>query len=221
MKVNGKKSNESEEESEETDERVFRMNEELEHGTADEGSSDSEGVGIGPRPNPDCYWPCVLPCCGNETVAYQPTDKPLLQQLISNKRNFQPGWYKRFPWLSLCLSRKKVFCLYCRYAAKKHRIIFSKTGEHQTAFTESGFKNWKKAVEKFNAHEGSCIHRETVQKWVVQQRPTVASQLNTQLQNLQANRRIGLLIQLEGLRFLSCQAIAIFGHTEKQGNFLS
>ena len=93
------------------------MNEELEHGTADEGSSNSEGVGTGPRPNPDCDRPCVLPCCGNETVAYQSTDKPLLQQLISNERNFQPGWYKRFPWLSICLSRKKVFCLYCRYAA--------------------------------------------------------------------------------------------------------
>ena len=57
-----------------------------------------------------------------------------------------------------------------------------------------------------------------MQKWVAQQRPTVASQLNTQLQKLQAYRRIGLLMQLEGLRFLSCQAIAIFGHREKQGN---
>ena len=180
--------------------------------------SDSEEVETVPGPNPDLT--CVLPCCGNDTVsvAYQPTDKPSLQQLFSNKRNFQPGWYKRFPWLSVCLSRKKVFCLYCRYAAKKHWIIFSKTGEQQTAFTESGYQNWKKAIEKFNAHEGSCIHREALQKWVAQQRPTVASQLNTQLRKLQANRRIGLLIQLEGLRFLSCQAIAIFGHTEKQGN---
>ena len=64
----------------------------------------------------------------------------------------------------------------------------------------------------------SHIHREAVQKWVAQERPTVASQLNTQLQKLQAYRRIGLLMQLEGLRFLSCQAISIFGQREKQGN---
>ena len=69
-----KKRDEYEEESEVTDERVFRINEELEHGTADEGSSDSEGVGTDPQPNPDCDQPCVLTCCGNETVAYQPTD---------------------------------------------------------------------------------------------------------------------------------------------------
>ena len=88
--------------------------------------SDSEEVGTGPGQNPDCDQPCVLPCCGNDTVAYQPTDKPSLQQLISNKRNFQPGWYNRFPWLSVCLSRKKVFCLYCHYAAKNTGLYLVK-----------------------------------------------------------------------------------------------
>ena len=118
---------ESEKESEEPDERVFRLNEELEYGTAGENEdnyelnyddaqefnepggtrvssvefgysdfqdmahttnkqiargSDSEEVGTGPGPNPNCDWSFVLPCCGNDAVAYQPTDKPSLQQLI-------------------------------------------------------------------------------------------------------------------------------------------
>lgn len=162
---------------------------------------------------------CGSPCCVNNTVAYQPIDKITLQQLTSNKRNFQAAWYKRYPWLSICLTKKKAFCLYCRYASKQKWITFSKTGEQQTAFTESGFQNWKKGIEKFNAHEGSRLHREAQHKWLAQQRPTIASQLSSQQKMLQTNRRNGLVMQLEALRFLNRQGLAIFGHQQQEGNF--
>lgn len=47
-------------------------------------------------------------CCGSDTVADQPMDKLTLQQLktASNKRNFQPNWYKKYSWLTVCLSKK-------------------------------------------------------------------------------------------------------------------
>ena len=92
-----------------------------------------------PGPNPDLT--CVLPCCGNDTVAYQPTDKPSLQQLFSNKRNFQPGWYKRFPWLAFAYQERKYFACIVVMLQKKtlDYKLFSKTGEQQTAFTESGY----------------------------------------------------------------------------------
>ena len=57
---------------------------------------------------------CVALCCANMDKPFQPKDKNTLQNLAS-KRNFHPQWYKKFPWLSVCLTRKKVFCLYCRY----------------------------------------------------------------------------------------------------------
>ena len=53
---------------------------------------------------------CESPCCVNDTVAYQPTDKTTLQLLSSNKRNFQPALYKRYPSLAKhLLVKKKVF----------------------------------------------------------------------------------------------------------------
>ncbi len=73
-------------------------------------------------------------------------------------------------------------------------------------------------MEKFNAHEGSQVHREALRKWVAQNKPTVASQLSTQLQKLQENRRLGLLLQVEGLRYLCRQGLAILGHKEEEGN---
>lgn len=120
--------------------------------------------------------------------------------------------------MAQCVTYKKAFCFYCRHASKQNWILFSKTGEQHTVFTETGFQNWKKAIEKFNVHEGSLVHREAVQKWAAQGKPTVASQLSTQLHKLQEKRRLGLLLQLEGLRFLSRQAVAILGHEVKEGN---
>lgn len=48
--------------------------------------------------------------------------------------------------------------------------------------------------------------------------PTITSQLSSQMQQLQKTRREGLLMQLKGLRFLTCQGIAIRGHHESEGN---
>ena len=72
---------------------------------------------------------CVALCCANMDKPFQPKDKNTLQKLAS-KRNFQPQWYKKFPWLSVCLTRKKVFCLYCRYCTRQNLITFSKMGEN-------------------------------------------------------------------------------------------
>ena len=80
----------------------------------------SEEVETVPGPNPDLT--CVLPCCGNDTVAYQPTDKPSLQQLFSNKRNFQPGWYKRFPWLAFAYQERKYFACIVVMLQKNTRL---------------------------------------------------------------------------------------------------
>ena len=159
---------------------------------------------------------CSGQCCSNEEIAFQPKDKPTLMTLAAKKRNFQPQWYKQYPWLSVCTTQKKVFCLYRRNATKHKLIAFSKTGDK--AFTESGFGNWKKALEKFKSHENSDSHREAKLKWVARGHTTIAGHLNAQMDQLQKERRDGLLAQLAGLRFLTRQGIAIRGHTESEGN---
>ena len=54
--------------------------------------------------------------CSSDEKGYQPVDRPTLDMIATEKRNFQPRWYKQFPWLTVCLTYKKVFCFYCRYA---------------------------------------------------------------------------------------------------------
>lgn len=54
--------------------------------------------------------------CASSDTAYQPNN--VLCQLATKRQNFQPQWYKQYIWLTLCTSSKKVYCLYCRYAAQ-------------------------------------------------------------------------------------------------------
>ena len=180
-------------------------------------SDDDRAESIDDGPPGTVSTTCVAQCCLGEGP-YQPTDKSTLQSLASKNRNFQPSWYKKFPWVSVCLTYKRAFCLYCRYASKHNWIAFSKTGEQQTVFTETGFNNWKKAIEKFSAHEGSLVHKEATLKWVAKGKPTIASRLSSQVQKLQEKRRAGLLLQIEALQFLGRQGLAIQGHTKEQGN---
>ena len=72
---------------------------------------------------------CTAPCCSMPHELFQPTDKSSLAKLSVKKRNFQAQWYKRFPWLTVCFSTKKGYCLWCRYASQHSLIVFSKMGE--------------------------------------------------------------------------------------------
>ena len=159
---------------------------------------------------------CTAPCCNMPHELFQPTDKSSLAKLSVKKRNFQAQWYKRFPWLTVCFSTKKGYCLWCRYASQHNLIVFSKMGEK--AFTEDGFQNWKKALEKFKSHEGSHVHREAKLKWMARGKPTIESQINSQIAQQQSLRRQGLLVQLRAIVYLTRQGIALRGHSESEGN---
>ena len=159
---------------------------------------------------------CSAQCCSTADEAFQPTDKPTLSGLSSKQRNFQSKWYKDYPWLSVCATYKKVFCLYCRYGSNHGLLSFANCGEK--AFTKSGFNNWKKALEKFRAHEISHSHKEAKLKWMARGMPTIASQLSSQIQKAQKTRRDGLIMQLKCIKYLTRQGLAIRGNHEEEGN---
>ncbi len=159
---------------------------------------------------------CAGPCCSTPEKAFQPNDQQTLALLTVKKRNFQPQWYRQFPWLTVCISSKKAYCLYCRYAVQQSLMVFSKMGEK--AFTEDGFQNWRKALEKFRSHEGSHTHREAKLKWMARGNPTIESRISSQVAQQQSLRRQGLLIQLRAVVYLTRQGIALRGHTESEGN---
>ena len=106
---------------------------------------------------------CMNPCCSEERNAYQPKGKATLSLFTKSDRKFLPSWYDKHEWLTLCTTKKKVFCVCCRYAQRHGLLTFSKKGEQ--AFTLNGFDNYKKAMEKFRAHEKSDMHLESELKW--------------------------------------------------------
>jgi hypothetical protein len=79
-------------------------------------------------------------------------------------RSFQPVWYKGYPWLTLCVSKKKAFCFICRNATKRKLVNFSKNAED--AFTTVGFFNWRNACNAFKKHQGSDAHKEAQEKCI-------------------------------------------------------
>ncbi|KAL6547893.1 hypothetical protein OROHE_009598 [Orobanche hederae] len=62
-------------------------------------------------------------------------------------RAFQIEWLKKWEWLEYSISKDAAFCLWCYLFGDK------KVGDE--AFTKKGFRNWKKASEKFSDHVGS------------------------------------------------------------------
>ena len=59
---------------------------------------------------------CGNICCSCEGEAYQPKNDVILASLTNKGRKFLPVWYERFPWITICATRKKVFCVHCRQA---------------------------------------------------------------------------------------------------------
>ncbi len=88
-------------------------------------------------------------CCSDDKKPYQPRSKEILGLFVKKNRKFLPVWYDKCDWLTLCITMKKVFCAYCRYAYRHDLFTFSRKGED--AFTVSGFDNYKKAREVSHA----------------------------------------------------------------------
>ena len=54
----------------------------------------------------DCF-DCTTVCCSEIQQAYQPREKVILSLFIKKGYKFLPAWYKKFPWITLCTTRKK------------------------------------------------------------------------------------------------------------------
>lgn len=155
---------------------------------------------------------CNSVCCSDLMKPFQPQSEECLACLTSNGRKFVPKWFQQYPWLTVCSTRRKVFCYECRCISKRELLTFSKNSS--PAFTSSGFNNWKKAVQKFNSHETSHAHREAHMKMVTLSRSVLPECFSVQIHCAQEGRRKALLTQLSSLRYLLRQGLAVRGHND-------
>ena len=191
---------------------VDRLDEDGDDDDENEELCDGQGASVTQSTN----IVCDKVCCVDEKKVYQPRDSKTLAVFTNIKRKFLPAWYDKYHWITLCLTKKKVLCVNCRFAQNHKLLMFSKKGD--AAFITTGFGNYKKAIEKFEIHEKSDCHNEARVKIAFLKGPSISVQLNTQIAKLQSVRRSGLLFMLQGLRFLLRQGIAIRGHFEEEGN---
>ena len=151
---------------------------------------------------------------------FQPTEPAVIsctkRKQGKKNRSFSPAWYTSYPWLTLCTTKYKVYCTYCRYYSRKGLLGLAKKGED--SFTDNGFDNWKKAHERFSQHAQSSLHKEAVLK-IEQLKPdSVHTLLCRHALSDQKLHRDMLLKQLSTLRYLLRQGMAIRGHDELEGN---
>lgn len=77
-------------------------------------------------------------------------------------RMFRHQWYTRFPWLEYSVEKQSAFCFQCRlFALGQGMSAAVDGGQIDTAFTSTGFNNWKKALEKKRGlvqHSDSICH---------------------------------------------------------------
>jgi hypothetical protein len=139
------------------------------------------------------------------------------QQLKNRNLRFQAVWFQRFPWLHYALEVKGVICFHCSMAASKNLLGLASRSED--TFISSGFKNWRKAVEKFQAHEKSSTHAHAIHQLKQITRKPVVAQLSDQKSREQASARIALLNVISSMKYLARQGLAFRGHEVDEGNY--
>ena len=138
------------------------------------------------------------------------------KQQGSQSRSFCSVWFKQYDWLTFCTTHNKVFCFYCRSANTKG--LFTHRPKYEAAFIKKGFDNWKKAKQKFNQHQKSQAHAEAISKHRLLLQPAISVQMNNQIKKDQEKHRVGLMMQLTSLKYITRQGLAIRGHDEIEGN---
>ncbi|CAF1384080.1 unnamed protein product [Rotaria magnacalcarata] len=160
---------------------------------------------------------CELECCMSDHQFVPKIQSDLKPS--TDKRSCQLGWFLVFKWLSYCKSENKAYCYYCRkaYLCGFHPES-NKIGE--TALTCTGYSDWKNALARFSKHEFGRVHADCVYRVNEQQKPTVAARLSLTHQIQQENRRRMLFTEVECIKFLLRQGLALRGHVEDEGNLI-
>ncbi len=148
----------------------------------------------------------------------QPDPRVIPHQQLPNKTlKFQERWFRDYPWLHYVPNAGGVLCFYCMEAFKKQVSPLAKSMDE--AFVSTGFKNWKKAIEKFAMHQQSQAHKVAMTTYTHQQR-SVETQLSTAREQQQREARSCLLKIIKSIRFLARQGLALRGHESDEGNLV-
>jgi len=150
---------------------------------------------------------------------YQPDVSDIPKQALKNRTlSFQKSWYSDYPWLHYKPSVLGVVCFYC--ATAEHLELFGLSRNREDAFITAGFRNWKKALDRFNDHSRCRSHQFAVEQVAhLKSAEPVDSQLSTQRNAEQREAQINLIVIVTSIKYLARQGLALRGHDSDDGNF--
>ena len=155
---------------------------------------------------------------GFERANHEPAANIPPRREKSRLLQFQDSWYKSYPWLHYSPTLSGVVCFVCAKAHASGILKFETKAE--PTFINSGFFNWKKAIQKFTAHQNSSCHKQAVLllHQTTAGQPIVA-QLSTAHQKQQQVARRCLLKAVQSTKYLLRQGLAFRGHVDDDSNF--
>ena len=88
------------------------------------------------------YTEYEFPCFQNMGDPYHPFYLSKSTKTRSNQKGgtYSRGLYSRYPWISVCTTRYKIFCSIFRHANELKLITFSKSS-HKSTFTNDGLSH--------------------------------------------------------------------------------
>lgn len=117
-------------------------------------------------------------------------------------RGFKSAWYKGRPWLEYSRLLNRAFCFACR------NFTTARNGDQ--AFVTTGFKNWRKALERMGIHGKSTLHISAMDNWRhFKDKGSVIDQLENQSGDEAARNREYLKEIIDALLFLAKEEISI------------
>ncbi|CAF4469972.1 unnamed protein product, partial [Rotaria magnacalcarata] len=153
--------------------------------------------------------------------AYHPRKEDELVCTLINNRSCQKKWFTDYPWLTFCKTKKKVFCRPCREAFERqiHPTKAKLIPQHMT-FVADGYCDWKNAISRFQLHEKTKLHHDSIYVVNQQTKPSVAVRLPSAIQQQQEQCRNCLFIQISSIMYLLRQGLALRGHDEENSNLI-
>ena len=112
-----------------------------------------------------------------------------------------------------------VLCTVCCKASAES-LLHAQT-RTETAFLEVGFRNWKKAVEKFNSHERSDCHKHAALKTLLKKSRGVEQVLTVQRKQSQATAQKVLSLMFSSALYLGRQGFPFQGDGQRDGAFFN
>ena len=135
---------------------------------------------------------------------------------------FQASWKGKLAWIVYDAAKNKVFCEVCTVAKNMGAPLPSTTNDKESlrAFEQDGFSSWAKALERFQTHEKSKLHRAAVSTVAATNADVnVATSISAGKYKQMSDARTALLAILSSIQYLSCQGLAIRGSTDEESNF--